>query len=217
MRMAMLALDQFVLWVDADAPYKTVAEHSAVVKAAGPGKMKMAGTSGRREDQILTVGLERSTGTRLIYIPFEGGADIAVQPVDKQVDSTVNSPMEAVSQWRSGSLRPLCVFNDERMPYKARIAGSMSSNDIPTCAEAGVPTDYLMLRGTFMAPGVTREQQALYVELIRKVRATPGWQVYMERGAFNQSFMAGADHVKRLDKAKKRHRLLMTEAGFMAR
>jgi putative tricarboxylic transport membrane protein len=177
----------------------------------------MAGTGGRREDQILTVGLERAKGTRSIYIPFEGGANVAVQRVDKPVDSTVNNPIMAVSQWRFGSLRPLCVFDDERMPCEARIAGSLSWCDIPTCKEAGVPTDYLMLRGTFMVSGVTPEQQGFHVELMKKVRATPEWPEYMERGAFNQGFMAGADHVKGIGPATKRHRRLMTEAGFMAR
>jgi tripartite-type tricarboxylate transporter receptor subunit TctC len=214
---AMLALDQFVLWVNADTPYKSAAEYIAAVKAAGPNKMKMAGTGSKQEDQILTVGLEKATGTKFIYIPFKGGGDVAVQLVGKHVDSTVNNPIEAVAQWRAGSLRPLCVFDDERMPYKAKITDTMSWNDIPTCKEAGVPTDYVMLRGIFMPPGVTADQQAYYVELMKKVRATPDWKEYMEKGAFNQSFMVGADYVKWVDAAEKNHRQLMTEAGFLAK
>jgi putative tricarboxylic transport membrane protein len=97
---AMLALDQFVLWVNADTPYKSAAEYIAAVKAAGPNKMKMAGTGSKQEDQILTVGLEKATGTKFIYIPFKGGGDVAVQLVGKHVDSTVNNPIEAVAQWR---------------------------------------------------------------------------------------------------------------------
>ena len=54
----MMALDQFVLWVNADKPYKTAAEYIAAVKAAGPNKMKMGGTGSKQEDQIITVGLE---------------------------------------------------------------------------------------------------------------------------------------------------------------
>jgi len=214
---AMLALDQFVLWVNAETPYKTAAEYIAAAKAAGPNKFKMAGTGSKQEDQILTVGLEKATGTKFIYIPFKGGGDVAVQLVGKHVDSTVNNPIEAVSQWRAGSLRPLCVFDDERMPYKTKITATMSWNDIPTCKEAGVPTDYVMLRGIFMAPGVTPEQQAFFVELMKKVRATPEWKEYMEKGAFNQSFMAGADYVKWVEGAEKNHRQLMTEAGFLAK
>jgi len=35
---AMLALDEFVLWVNADSPYKTVQEYVAAIKAAPPRK-----------------------------------------------------------------------------------------------------------------------------------------------------------------------------------
>ena len=55
---SMMALDQFVLWVNAETPYKTAAEFIAAVKAAGPNKFKMGGTGSKQEDQILTVGLE---------------------------------------------------------------------------------------------------------------------------------------------------------------
>ena len=214
---AMMALDQFVLWVNAETPYKSAAEYIAAAKAAGPNKFKMAGTGSKQEDQILTVGLEKATGTKFIYIPFKGGGDVAVQLVGKHVDSTVNNPIEAVAQWRAGSLRPLCVFDDERMPYKAKVTETMSWNDIPTCKEAGVPTDYVMLRGIFMAPGVTAEQQAYFVDLMKKVRETPDWKEYMEKGAFNQSFMTGADYGKWVENAEKTHRQLMSEAGFLAK
>jgi putative tricarboxylic transport membrane protein len=214
---SMMALDQFVLWVNAEAPYKTAGEYVAAVKAAGPSKMKMGGTGSKQEDQILTVGLEKATGTKFIYVPFKGGGEVAVQLVGKHIDSTVNNPIEAVAQWRAGSLRPLCVFDDTRMPYKEKVTATQSWNDIPTCSEAGVKTDYTMLRGIFMAPGVTPDQVAFYVELMNKVRATPDWKEYMEKGAFNQTAMSGPDFVKWLTTAETAHRTLMTEAGFLAK
>ncbi len=214
---AMMALDQFVLWTNAEAPYKTAAEYIAATKAAGPSKMKMGGTGSKQEDQILTVGLEKATGTKFIYIPFKGGGEVAVQLVGKHVDSSVNNPIEAVAQWRAGKLRALCVFDDERMPYKTKVTDTQSWYDIPTCKEAGVPTDYVMLRGIFMAPGVSKDQTAYYLDLLNKVRATPDWKEYMEKGAFNQSFKSGDDFVKWLTEAEKAHRTLMQEAGFLAK
>jgi putative tricarboxylic transport membrane protein len=214
---SMMALDQFVLWVNAESPYKTAAEYVAAVKAAGPSKMKMGGTGSKQEDQILTVGLEKATGTKFIYVPFKGGGEVAVQLVGKHIDSTVNNPIEAVAQWRAGALRPLCVFDDTRMPYKEKVTATQSWSDIPTCSEAGVKTDYVMLRGIFMAPGVTPEQVAFYVDLMDKVRATPDWKDYMEKGAFNQTAMSGPNFVKWLGEAENMHRTLMTEAGFLAK
>jgi tripartite-type tricarboxylate transporter receptor subunit TctC len=212
---SMLALDQFVLWVNAETPYKTAKDYLDAVKKAGPLKFKMGGTGSKQEDQILTVGMEKATGTKFIYVPFKGGGEVATQLVGKHVDSTVNNPIEAVAQWRAGSLRPLCVFDDKRMPYKNKVTATMSWNDIPTCKEAGVPTDYVMLRGIFMPPGVGQDVVAFYVDLFKKVRETAEWKKFMEEGAFNQTAMVGKEYVDWVAKNETLHRQLMQEAGFL--
>ena len=214
---AMLALDEFVLWVNADTPYKTAKDYLTAVKSGGPNKFKMGGTGSKQEDQIITVALDKLTGSKFTYIPYKGGGDVAVQLVGKHVDSTVNNPIEAVAQWRAGQLRPLCVFDSQRMPYKGKIAGNMSWGDIPTCKESGYDYEYLMLRGIFMPPGVTQEQVDYYVGVFKKVRETPEWKDFMEKGAFNQTFMTGAEYAKWVEKAEATHKQLMTEAGFLAK
>ena len=214
---SMMALDQFVLWVNAESPHKNAKEYLAAVKAAGPSKMKMGGTGSKQEDQIITVGIEQATGTKFIYVPFKGGGEVAVQLVGKHIDSTVNNPIEAVAQWRAGQLRALCVFDEKRMPYKGKVTDTMAWGDIPTCKESGVPTDYTMLRGVFMAPGVTKDQTDFYVTLLKKVRETPEWKDYLEKGALNQTVMSGDEFTKWLGTAENRHRELMKEAGFIAK
>lgn len=212
---AMLALDEFVLWVNAETPYKTPQEYLAAVKATG-GKIKMGGTGSKQEDQIITALIEKAAGVKFIYVPYKGGGEVAVQLVGKHIDSTVNNPIEAVAQWRGSKLRPLCVFDSKRMPYKDKIADK-SWGDIPTCKEGGLDVEYLMLRGIFMSPGVTAEQTAFYIDLMQKVRAAPEWKKFMEEGAFNQTFMSGSDYVKWVANEEIRHRLLMQEAGFIAK
>ena len=214
---AMLALDQFVLWVNADTPYKSAKEYLDAVKKAGPNKFKMGGTGSKQEDQIITVAIEKATGVKFTYLPFKGGGDVAVQLVGKHIDSSVNNPIEAVAQWRAGKLRPLCVFDNARMPYKNKVTNTMSWNDIPTCKEAGVPTDYVMLRGIFMPAGVPKEAVDFYVGLFQKVRETPEWKEYMERGALNQTFMTGKEYVAWVEKAEALHRTLMKDAGWLAK
>ncbi|MBL6613353.1 MAG: tripartite tricarboxylate transporter substrate binding protein [Reyranella sp.] len=213
---AMLALDEFVLWVNADSPYKTVAELIAAMKAAPQGQFKMGGTGSKQEDQIITVALEKATGTKITYVPYKGGGEVAVQLVGKHVDMTVNNPIEAVAQWRAGKLRPLCVFDTAPLASKEKIAGDMSWSDIPTCKSQGLDIEYLMLRGVFMPAGVPKDAADYYVELFKKVRATPEWAQLMADGAFNQSFMTGADYAKWVEGEEKRHRDLMKEAGFLA-
>ena len=214
---AMLALDQFILWTNTDKPYKNAKEFIQAAKTAGPGKFKMGGTGSKQEDQILTVGLEKATGTKFTYLPFKGGGDVAVQLVGNHIDSTVNNPIEAVAQWRAGKLKALCVFDDTRMPYKEKVTETQSWNDIPTCSEAGVPTDYVILRGIFMPAGVTQEQVNFYIDLFKKVRETADWKKFMADGAFNQTFMTGKEYVAWLEKNEALHKQLMGEAGFLAK
>src|SRR5690349_17244289 len=111
----MMALDEFVLWVNADKPYKSAKDYIDAAKQAGPGKFKMAGTGSKQEDQIITASIEQKTGVKFTYIPFKGGGAVAVQLVGGHVDSTVTNPIEAAAHWRAGKLKPLCVFDTKRM------------------------------------------------------------------------------------------------------
>ena len=213
---SMLALDEFVLWVNAESPYKTAKDYVDAIRAGQPNQFKMGGTGSKQEDQIITVLLEKAAGKKLTYLPFKGGGDVAVQLVGRHVDSSVNNPIEAESHWRAGKLRPLCVMDKDKMPYPAKLTATMSWQDIPTCASAGVPVDYLMLRGVFMPPGVTAEQVKFYVDLFAKMRALPEWKEFMEKGAFKQTALTGQPFVDWLGRNEQMHRELMKESGFLA-
>jgi tripartite-type tricarboxylate transporter receptor subunit TctC len=122
-----------------------------------------------------------------------------------------------VAQWRAGTLRPLCVFDSKRMPYKTKVTKTMSWYDIPTCKEMGLDVEYVMLRGIFMPGGVTADQVQYYVDLLKKVRETPEWKEFLEQGAFNQTTLNGKDYEAWVAREEARHILLMKEAGFLAR
>jgi putative tricarboxylic transport membrane protein len=213
---SMMALDQFVLWVNAESPYTTPKAFFDALKAGPDRGLKMGGTGSKQEDQIITVLLEKAAGKKMTYVPFRGGGDVAVQLVGKHVDATVNNPIEAESHWRAGKLRPLCVFDAKKMPYNDKLTTTQSWADIPTCPSAGIPVEYLMLRGIFMAPGVTPQQTQFYVDLLAKVRALPEWKDFMNKGAFNQTTMSGQAYFDWVGKNEQMHRVLMREAGFIA-
>jgi tripartite-type tricarboxylate transporter receptor subunit TctC len=213
---SMMALDQFVLWVNEESPHKTPKAFFDALKAAPDRSMKMGGTGSKQEDQIITVLLEKAAGKKMIYIPYRGGGEVAVQLVGNHVQATVNNPIEAESHWRAGKLRALCVMDSKKLPYTNKITAAQSWGDLPTCTSAGIPLEYSMLRGIFMAPGVTPEQTKFYVDLLAKVRTLPEWKDFMDKGAFNQTTMSGPAFFDWLGKTEQMHRVLMREAGFLA-
>jgi tripartite-type tricarboxylate transporter receptor subunit TctC len=212
---AMLALDEFVLWVNASSPHKTAQEYIEAAKAAN-GQFAMAGTGSKQEDQIITVGLEQATGVKLKYISEKGGGDVAKALVGNHVNSTVNNPIEQVSFWKAGQTRALCVFDSKRIALTEKVTDAMAWSDIPTCQEAGLNIEYTMLRGIFMPAGVEQAAVDYYIDLFKKVRETPEWKEFMAKGAFNQSFVTGEEFKAWLTKAAATHKDLMTKAGFIS-
>jgi putative tricarboxylic transport membrane protein len=212
----MLALDQFVLWVNAKSPYGSPKDVLEAMRTAPSGSIKLGGTGSKQEDQLITVLLETAGATKLTYVPLKGGGDVAKALAAGEVDLTVNNPIEAEKLWREGKVRPLCVFDGNRLDYHAKVAGDMSWNDLPTCMSFGIPVQYLMLRGIFTTPEATPEQVAYYVQLLAKVRALPEWKQFMAQGAFKQQTLSGQPFVDWLERAESFHRVLMREAKFMA-
>ena len=205
---ARMALDRFILWVNAETPYKTAKEYLAAVKEKG-GQAKMAGTGSKQEDQIITVLLEQTQSVKFTYVPFKGGGEVCVNLVGKHVDSTVNNPAECVSHWKANRVRPLAVFDPERIPES-------EWKDIPTVKEAlGTDIQYQMLRGIFGAPDMPKDAVAWYQGFLKKVFDTPEFQDYLHKGALKPAFATGAEYVKWVEENDKLHRTLMEKGGLI--
>src|SRR4051794_40866575 len=128
---AMLALDEFILWVNAKAPFKTAKEYIDAVKAGTPNQFKMGGTGSKQEDQIITAAIEQTTGVKMTYVPYKGGGDVAAQLVGGHVDSAVNNPIEAVAQWRGGGVGGLWVFDAQRIPPEEKGTREQALGGLP--------------------------------------------------------------------------------------
>ncbi|MEK7385627.1 MAG: tripartite tricarboxylate transporter substrate binding protein [candidate division NC10 bacterium] len=208
---ARMALDQFILWVNAETPYKTAKEYLAVVKerSGKDNQMKMGGTGSAQEDQIITIQVEQALGLKFIYVPFKGGGEVCVNLVGKHVDSTVNNPIECVSHWKAGRVRPLAVFDTARIP-------DPDWKDIPTVKEAlGLDIHYNMLRGIFGAPDMPKDAVDWYAGFLKKVYDTPEFKDYLSKGALKPAFTTGAEYVKWVEGAEQLHKDLMTKGGLL--
>jgi len=208
---ARIALDNFILWVNAETPYKTAGDYAAAVKqrSGGENRMKMGGTGSAQEDQIVTIQLEQALGVKFTYVPFKGGGEVCVNLVGGHVDSTVNNPIECVGHWKAGRVRPLAVFDTIRIPQA-------DWRDIPTVKEAlGVDVHYQMLRGIFGPPGMPKEAVEWHVAFLRKVFETPDFQKYLADGALKPAFASGAEYVTWVEQNEGLHKDLMAKGGLL--
>lgn len=188
---AAIAEDDFILWTYADTPWQDARGYLDAIKQDPAGK-RMGGSQSKDVDQTLTLLLNRTEGTKLTYIPFKSGSEAATQLAGKHITSNVNNPSESLSQWRGGQVVPLCVFSQARMAYTAKVTETQAWSDVPTCKEQGLGIDQYRFPRTVLLPGgVSEEQRAFYVELLRKVSQTPEFKAYIERNALVPTFLEG--------------------------
>lgn len=210
---AAMTLDEFLLWVKQDAPYKTPADYA---DAARKGDFKMGGAQSKDADETLTRLIEKAAGAKITYIPFRSGNEAAVQLAGGHIDSHVNNPSESVGQWRGGTQRPLCVFNSKRLAEGPKVTATEGWQDIPTCKESGLDVgDFAQPRTVWLPGRVTPEQQAYYVDLMKKVSETPEWKEYNDRNSQTPIFITGEPFQKFIAEDLERNRKVASEQGWL--
>lgn len=181
--LARMALDTFVLWVNADSDIETLEDYVAAVQAAG-GEWKMGGTGTGAEDSLVTAMLENEFGIKVTYVPFSGGGDVARNLVGGHIDSSVNNPSEALGFYQAGNLRPIAAFTPDRIP---------AFPDTPTMGELGHDLVYWMQR-SFVGPAdMSPEAVAYYTEMFEQLAASEEWQTYTAEKALMAEFLTGDD------------------------
>lgn len=212
---AAMVQDEFLLWVKGDAPYKTVKEYLAAVKAKN-GDWNMGGALSKDTDEMLTHMIERTAGVKFTFVPFKSGSETAVQLAGGHIGSHTNNPSESLGQWKAGTQRPICLFNTHRLPAGPKISATESWHDIPTCQESGLDIPvYQQPRTVWLPSGVKPDERDFYVSLMKKVQATPEWKEYIERTQQTAVFETGPELQKLVKADIERTRKIGAEQGWL--
>ncbi|MDF2688829.1 MAG: tricarboxylate transporter [Microvirga sp.] len=212
---AAMAMDEFLIWVNADSPYKDAQSFIEAAKAK-PQTLKMGGSQSKDTDQTLTSLIEDATGTKFIYIPFKGGGEAGVQLAGSHIDANTNNPNENIGQWKAGAIKPLCVFSPARLAKGPKVTATMGWSDIPTCKEEGLPIDQFQMPRTVWLPGgAPSEAVAFYANLLKKVSETPEWKEYIERTSQTDRFLAGEELKKFVAEDEAKNKKVFEREGWV--
>jgi putative tricarboxylic transport membrane protein len=210
---AAMVQDEFLLWVKQDSPIKTPKDY---IEAGKKTEFKMGGAQSKDTDELLTRMIAKEGGIKITYIPFKSGAEAAVQLAGGHIDSHVNNPSESIGQWKGATQRPICAFSPQRLPAGAKVTATEGWSDIPTCLESGLNIPQFQQPRTVWLPGkVTPDQVAFYVDLMKKVQATPEWKEYIERTSQTNTFLAGDAFQKFMTDDIERVRKVAAEEGWL--
>ncbi len=154
-----LMLDDYLIMVRKDSPYKT----AAGLVAAAKGKAKRAvsiGSAGTADDMAIAV-FEAGTGIKLNTVRFNSGGEILTAILGGHVDLGAGNPSEYMGQLQSGAIRALGVFRDTRFK---------TLPDVPTLKEQGIKTAaFQMWRGIAMPADVPPDAAKYWAGVMQKV------------------------------------------------
>jgi len=185
-----VAIDELMLSVRTDSPYKTLEDFVNAARAK-PGQLTVGGTGTHNEDHIFAHLLEQSAKIKLKYVPFNSGGEATAALMGGHIDAGIMNPNEIVAQVEAGKAKNLAVAAQKRMP---------GAPDVPTFAEKGYPFYWEQMRGVVGPAGMAPEAVAWWQDTLKKVVATKKWQDdYIKVNLLTPTAWTGEEANKYLD------------------
>jgi putative tricarboxylic transport membrane protein len=185
-----VAIDELMLSVRTESPFKTIEDFVKAAKAK-PGGLTVGGTATLTEDHIFTYLFEKAAGIQVKYVPFNSGGEVTAALMGGHIDAAVENPNEIVSQIEAGKAKNLAVASQKRLK---------DAPDVPTFAEKGYKFYWEQMRGVVGPANMPPEAVKFWQDTLKKVVATPKWQNdYIKRNLLTPTDWTGEQALKYLD------------------
>ena len=185
-----VAIDELMLSVRSESPYKTIEDFVKAARAK-PGGLTVGGTATLTEDHIFTYLFEKAAKIQVKYVPFNSGGEVTTALMGGHIDAAVENPNEIVAQIEAGKARNLAVAARQRLK---------DAPDVPTFAEKGYEFYWEQMRGVVGPANMPSEAVKWWQDTLKKVVATEKWQKdYIKRNLLTPTDWTGEQALKYLD------------------
>ncbi len=165
-----IGADPGVIVVGKDSPFQTLTDLLDAVKADPTSVTFAGGSAVGGFDHLKVLMALRRVGFDDIrsvkYIGLDGGADAITQTIGGFTQAMTGDISEVIGFLKSGDIRVLASFTDERIP---------GFEDIPTAKEQGVDVVAVNWRGLYVPKGISEEAYRRWSDALAKVGASDEW------------------------------------------
>ena len=191
-----VAIDELMLSVRTESPYKTIDEFVNAARAK-PAGLTVGGTATNTEDHIFTYLFEQAAKIQVKYVPFNSGGEVTTALMGGHIDAGVMNPNEIVAQVEAKKARNLAVAARKRLP---------DAPDLPTFAERGYEFYWEQMRGVVGPANMAPEAVKYWQDTLKKVTQTKKWQEdYIKRNLLTPTDWTGDQANKYLDGLREKY------------
>ena len=194
-----MMLDDFLLFVRADAPWKSAADFVKEAKSK-PAKSVAFSTGGTTDVMAVTV-LSKATGVQYNTVSFNSGGEALTALLGGHVQASMGNPLEFMGQLQGGKVRALGVVRDKRFP---------GLNDVPTFQEQGITTpNFQMWRGIAIPKDAPDEARVYWEGVMTKVNNSAAMKKYYAENVAQAASIPGKQFEEFLARQEKLYRDLL--------
>jgi putative tricarboxylic transport membrane protein len=199
-----VAIDELMLSVRTESPYKTIDEFVNAARAK-PAGLTVGGTATNTEDHIFTYLFEQAAKIKVKYVPFNSGGEVTAALMGGHIDAGVMNPNEIIAQVEAGKARNLAVASEKRLA---------DAPDLPTFAERGYKFYWEQMRGVVGPANMPAEAVKWWQDTLKKVTDTPKWKnEYIKKNLLTPTQWTGEQANKYLDSLNQKYTEALTGLG----
>jgi putative tricarboxylic transport membrane protein len=184
---SMFIQGDLMIAVQPNSPAKTFKEFVDLAKQRER-SVKVAGAQAGSTDHMVTGLVEKASGAKLNYVPFDGGGAAATAFLGGNVDMIVLPPSEALPLLKSNKLKLLAVLSENRRT-------DPEFKDVPTAKEQGFNILWGQSWGLAGPPGMDPALVKFWDDAIQKLVVTDEWKAVVNE-MFLRSEVVPASKVK---------------------
>jgi tripartite-type tricarboxylate transporter receptor subunit TctC len=190
--------------VNSKLPFKTAQELATFAKA-NPGKLNFG--YGTANPQLGGKLFEQRTGAQFTFVPYKAHSAMMLALVSGEVDVTVVDALSLGAFIKAGQVRVLASMSPQRNP---------SVPDVPTVAEAGLPSHQMMSAHVMMVKaGTPPDVVARLGQLVKSAADSKELTEWMPTTGFDSHMVTGADATRELSAEIDRIGTIARDAGLM--
>jgi putative tricarboxylic transport membrane protein len=194
-----MMLDDFLLFVRADAPWKSAADFVKEAKSK-PAKSFAFSTGGTTDVMAITV-LSKATGVEYNTVSFNSGGEALTALLGGHVQASMGNPLEFMGQLQAGKVRALGVARDQRFP---------GLKDDPTFQEQGIKTpNFQMWRGIAIPKDAPDAARVYWEGVMTKVNNSAAMKKYYADNVAQAASIPGKQFNEFLARQEKLYRELL--------
>jgi putative tricarboxylic transport membrane protein len=201
-----LALDEFLIVVRNDSPFKTMAD-LLVAARKEPKSVKIGGTSVPSIDSIIASLIEKAAGVQFNFIAFKSGGEVMLNLLGGNIDVASANPGEALTQIEAKKARALGSLSAKRLE---------SFPDVPTLREQGIDVVFSQWRGVVAPRDLPKEAEQVLVAAFQRLSESKAWrEKYLKENNLTPLYMPPAEFRKYLDAEWERFGQILREMGVL--